>query len=333
MPTHHHDMTDSIDSPPRRSEADLRAALASLEQLAPSRESALPPRARFRRRSARRPRVAVAAACLVAGAAAVVVSTQNAASPARPAASPSLRRAILTAFDSASGMVLESRATIVGRGGVMGRTVSWMGPTLPRPGTTARYRFLSMTPDGHPLSELAELYSARRPDLGGLAGGFVGSGGVTRRITTVDYAERSWISRATHQDAVVSLADDPALLRHEVALGRWRVAGHVRIDGRPALKLVWKAIPASGVWAAGSSGPSGELRRTLWVDMRSYLPIRQRIQLGGGTAGTFYGITATYRLLPATQANLARLRPVVPKNFTRAHGPHGALPVPVSPFL
>jgi hypothetical protein len=230
-------------------------------------------------------------------------------------------------------MVLESRATIIGRDSVMGRTVSWMGPTLPRPGTTARYRFVSMTPGGSPLSELAERYTARRPDFGALAGGFVGNGGVTRRITIVDYAERTWISRATHQDAVLSLADDPSLLRHEVALGLWRVAGHVTINGRPALELVWKAVPATGVWPAGGSGAGGELRRTLWVDGRSYLPIRQRIRLDGGAAGTVYGITADYRLLAATPTNLSNLRPVVPTHFRRAHGPRGALPMPVSPFL
>ena len=153
------------------------------------------------------------------------------------------------------------------------------------------------------------------------------------RITTVDYSARTWTSRPTRQDAIVSLADDPALLRREVALGLWRVAGHVTIDGRPALELVWKASPARGAWPVGSPDRSGELRRTLWVDAHTYLPIRQRIRLGSSSSGPFSAITADYRLLPATPANLARLQPVIPKGFTRTHEPHGAVPVPVSPFL
>ena len=331
MPTQHPDVTDS---PQWRSEGDLRAALASLEELAPSRESVIQPRQRRQRRAARRPGIAVVGACLLAGAAAVVgLSGQTATTPGGAASHPSLRRAILTAFDSAAGMVLESRATVTERGGVAARSVSWLGPTLPRPGATARYRFEFTTPGGQPVSELAELYTARRPDFSGLDQGFVGSGGVTTRITTVDYRQRTWMSRPTRQDAIVSLADDPALLRHEVAQGLWRLAGHVKIDGRPALELVWKAIPANGVWAAGGAGRSGQLHRTLWVDAHTYMPIRQRIQLGSSSTGAFYGITANYRLLAPTPANLARLRPVIPRGFTEAHGPRGAVPVPVSPFL
>ena len=331
MSTQHPHMTES---PSRRSEDDLRAALASLEQLAPSTESVLRPRARPRRRAAPRRRIVAVAACLLAIAAAVVeLSSHTATTPGRTDTHPALRQAILTAFDSAAGMVLESRATVRGDGTVTGHTVSWMGPTLPRPGTTARYRFVSTTPGGHPLSELAELYTARRPDFSGLGAGFVGSGGVTRRITTVDYSTRTWTSRPTRQDAIVSLADDPALLRREVALGLWRVTGHVTIDGRPALELVWKTSPATDAWPVGSPNRSGELRRTLWVDAHTYLPIRQRIQLGSGSSGPFSGITADYRLLPPTPANLATLQPVIPKGFTRTHGLHGAVPVPVSPFL
>jgi hypothetical protein len=330
MPTQHPDMTDS---PSRRSEDDLRNALASLEALAPTTEAVLQPRARRDRRTLPRRRAAVVAACVLAGAAAVLeLPSHTTTTPSRTATQPSLRRAILTAFDSASGMVLESRATVTERGGVAARSVSWLGPTLPRPGATARYRYMFMTPGGHPLSELAETYTARRPDFSGLDSGFVGSGGMTRRITTVDYQQQTWLTRPSRQDAIVSLADDPALLRHEVALGLWRVRAHVEIDGRPALELVWKAAPATGTWAAGSSGRAGELRRTLWVDAHTYMPIRQRIQLGGGSTA-FYGITASYRLLAPTPANLAMLRPVVPQGFTRVHGPHGAVPVPVSPFL
>jgi hypothetical protein len=331
MPTQHTDMTESS---PRRSDDDLRAALLSLEGLAPSRESVLRLHVRPKRHAVPRRRMVAVTVCLLAGAAAVVeLSSHTTTTPGDTATRPSLRQAILTAFDSASGMVLEARSTVSADGAVTTRGVSWWGPTLPRPGATARYRFTSMTPGGHPISELAELYTARRPDFSGLGEGFVGSGGVTRRITTVDYPTRTWASQTRHQDAIVSLADDPALLRHEVANGLWRVAGHVTIDGRPALELVWKTTPAGGAWPVGSSGRAGQLRRTLWVDAHTYLPIRQRIQLAGGSPRPFYGMTANYRLLAPTPFNLARLRPVIPNGFTRIHGPHGAVPMPVSPFL
>ncbi len=332
MPSQHTDMTES--SPPRRSEDDLRAALASLEELAPSRESVLQPGARPRRRAVPRRLAVAAATCLLAAVLAVAaLSDQGASTSGGTASQPSLRQAILTAFDSVSGMVLESRATLSADGAVTGRSVWWSGPTLPRPGRTARYRFVSMTPSGHPVSELAERYTASREDFRGLGRGFVGTGGVARRITTVDYSTRTWISQRTHQDAIVSLADSPALLRHEVAIGLWRVAKRVRLDGRPALELVWKPSPATRAWSVGGPGRRGELRRTLWVDAHSYLPLRQRIQLVGADHSPFYALTADYRLLPPTEANLAKLKPVIPDGFTRTHGRNGAVPMPVSPFL
>ncbi len=331
MPAPHPDVTESA---PRRSEDDLRAALASLEQLAPTAESVLEPGVRPRSGALLRPRTAAIPACVLACAAvALVFAGRDATTPARSASHPSLQHAILTAFDSASGMILESRATVRAGRAVTGRSLSWSGPTLPRPGMTARYRYVSMTPGGHPVSELAELYAASRLHSRGLADGFVGSGGVARRITTVDYAKGTWASRRTHQDAIVSLADNPALLRREVAAGFWRVSRRAELDGRPALELVWKPSPAPDAWPAGDPGRRGEVRRALWVDAHSYLPLRQRIQIAGAGGGPLYVITADYRLLPATAANLAKLRPVIPEGFTRTHGPHGAVPLPVSPFL
>jgi hypothetical protein len=322
------------ESRPRRSEDDVRAALASLERLAPAAEFGIGQGVRPHRRALRRRPAAAAALCLLACAVvAVALSSSPARTPGLRAPRQSLQQAILTAFDSASGMVLESRATVRTGGVVTGRSVSWSAPTLPRPGMTARYRYVLMTPGGHPVSELAELYRSSRVDSRGLAHGFVGTGGVTRRITTVNYSRRTWMSRRTRQNAIVSLADNPALLRHEVALGLWSVARHLELDGRPALELVWKPAPAPDAWPAGSPGERGELRRTLWVDAHSYLPLRQRIQLAGATDGPVYGITADYRLLPPTSANLAQLRPAIPAGFTGTHGPPGAVPMPVSPFL
>ena len=174
MPTQHTHMTDS---PTRRSEDDLRAALASLEQLAPSRESVLRPApggGAPHRDAASWPQPPASG------------GRRGRGFDSRPHRDHAGRRthirpfgeAILTAFDSASGMVLESQATFR-RGGP--------SPAAPCRGradassarTTARYRFVDMTSGGRPTSELAELYTAQRPDFSGLGARFVGSGGVT----------------------------------------------------------------------------------------------------------------------------------------------------------
>ena len=203
----------------------------------------------------------------------------------------------------------------------------------PRPGTTARYRFVSTTPGGHPQSELAELYTARRPDFSGLGAGFVGSGGVTRRITD---------GGLLHADVDVA-ADAPG--RDRLARGRPCAAasrgrpGSVAGDGAchrrrpPGPRALVKASPATGAWPVGSPDRSGELRRTLWVDASpscrsasasSWVAARPAPSLGSPpTTGCFLRRRPTW----------PTLQPVIPKGFTRTHGPHGAVPVPVSPFL
>ena len=129
----------------------------------------LRPHIRPKRRAVPRRRMVAVTACLLAGAAAVgELSSHTTTTPGHTATRPSLRQAILTAFDYASGMVLEVRSTVSADGALAARGVSWWGPTLPRSGTTAWYRFTSMTPGGHPISELAELYTARGPDFRGL---------------------------------------------------------------------------------------------------------------------------------------------------------------------
>jgi hypothetical protein len=191
----------------------------------------------------------------------------------------------------------------------------------------------AIPPDGHPVSELAELYTAARPDLRLLVHRVVGSGGVVRRITAVDYPMRTWMSRTTHQAEISSLADNPALLRAEIAQGWWGVPRHARLGGRPAIELIWRESPAPNAWPVGQPGLQGELRRTLWVDGQTYLPIGQRIQLAGKRPGAQpYAVTADYRLLPPTTANLAKLHPVIPKGFTRTQVSAAVL-LPGSPPL
>jgi hypothetical protein len=63
---------------------------------------------------------------------------------------------------------------------------------------------------------------------------------------------------------------------------------------------------------------------TLWVDARTYQPLRSasttRIPLGGVPLETD---TTQYQILPATPANLALLTPPIPPGFTRTPGsPH-----------
>jgi hypothetical protein len=315
MPTQHPDMTQDTH---RRSVHELRVALSSLEQLAPDADALRNGVVRPRPRSLPRRRAAAAtvACALVCAAAVAGLVGRGPTPPLQPTSHPSLRQAMLTAFDSAAGMVLESRQTFRSRGVISGRAVSWSGPTLPRAGQTARYRTVSMTPGGHPVSELAELYTAATPNLHRLADRVVGPAGVVRRLTDVDYSSRTWMSQTTHQPEILSLADNPTLLRAEIAQGWWGKPKPVRVDGRPAIELTWNQTPAPTSWPVGQAQLHGVLHRTLWVDSHTYLPIRQRIQLAGGSGGALlYAVTASYQLLPPTAENLAKLRPLIPPEF------------------
>jgi hypothetical protein len=82
-----------------------------------------------------------------------------------------------------------------------------------------------------------------------------------------------------------------SFIRQELSCGAFTEGGRQRVDGIDAIKL---------------TGSNGEV---LWIDPRTYLPVRQA---GPGTPGV-----TDYRWYRATPASLAKLKVTVPAGFRR----------------
>jgi hypothetical protein len=98
------------------------------------------------------------------------------------------------------------------------------------------------------------------------------------------------------------------------------MVGTVRLRGRPAIELTW----TRRLEASGHTG----LTTHLWVDAQTYMPLRSiTVQWAGPPAHrlAILTVTANYRILAATPANLGLLNPPIPRGFTRtATSPHYA---------
>lgn len=86
------------------------------------------------------------------------------------------------------------------------------------------------------------------------------------------------------------------------------LAGHQRIDGVDAIKLIMKPSPGLG------------FRETLWLDPSTYLPVRTSVAAFWGSHGQVSLLVEDYRWLPPTAANLAALhaairRATIPARF------------------
>jgi hypothetical protein len=118
------------------------------------------------------------------------------------------------------------------------------------------------------------------------------------------------------------LTSDPkAGIEAGLRCGVFTLAGHQRIDGIDALKLVNQEPRSGGTpW----------MTLTLWVDPATYLPIETQLDTYGhfplgGIARNSKGdimriatvryITVTFTWLPPTRANLALLSPPIPAGF------------------
>lgn len=99
------------------------------------------------------------------------------------------------------------------------------------------------------------------------------------------------------------------IIRAGLACGMFTVAGRQWVDGVDAIKLAGHP-PAAGT--------------AIWVDPRSYLPVRLtgQVQLSvGGTGRQPTGtLTIDFRWLPPTKANLAELTAPIPAGFREVSG-------------
>jgi hypothetical protein len=124
------------------------------------------------------------------------------------------------------------------------------------------------------------------------------------RAVIVDYTNRQWWSR--NSDGVTCAPLTPQTIEQDLAAGRYSLAGHGIINGRPALRLVSTAA-TSGLHPV--TKPT-----TLWVDATTYLPI-QSTSTGHLTEKTVFA------WLPATASNQAVLKIAVPAGFQHVGAP------------
>ena len=153
-------------------------------------------------------------------------------------------------------------------------------------------------------------------------------------LTFIDYQSRTWTSTTIPPDQRLtpiegnslcsgrasgrvqtlygedgkSAADWRHIIETGLKCGAFTVAGRQRVDGVDAIKLTGhKTIPDS----------------TIWVDPRSYLPVRlvSHGQTEGNVAPTALTLTVDFRWLPPTRANLAKLTAPIPPGFQKVTYP------------
>ena len=124
------------------------------------------------------------------------------------------------------------------------------------------------------------------------------------RAVIIDYPNRQWWSR--NSGGVTCDPLTPQTIEQDLAGGRYSLAGHGIIGGRPALRLVSTAA-TSGLHPV--TKPT-----TLWVDASTYLPIQS-------TSTGHVTDTTVFAWLPATAANQAVLKIAVPPGFRHVAAP------------
>ena len=101
-------------------------------------------------------------------------------------------------------------------------------------------------------------------------------------------------------------------VRHLLGCGLYAVAGHRIVDGVDAIELAPTARDKL----------AGVVRATIWVNRSTYLPVRILIVTSGPRTWLRYD----FRWLPASRANLAKIRLQIPAGFRR-EGPPQVIPV------
>lgn len=120
----------------------------------------------------------------------------------------------------------------------------------------------------------------------------------------VDYRLREWWTRSA--DGVTCQALTPRIIEHDLAAGRYTVAGRTTIAAKSALKLVSRSV---------TTGPRPVTKlTTLWVDAATYLPIRST------SIGHLVEQTA-FTWLPETSTNTTTLNVTVPAGFRQVANP------------
>jgi hypothetical protein len=319
-----------------RTEDDIREALVTLEDHAPSAGTvlrAVHDAAGRRRRGLAgpvwspgrrlRPRLVMSIGAVAAAAGLAIVLLLGTASPGTGRAgqqglpsAASVGRAMLTAFDSANGDILYETQTGLYRGVTVDQSKSFAWPLAPVPGQPARMRNIFSQPAVHtakPL-KLTEDWgmSYTAPASGAMARGlltmvcYAGTGQTACGYGNINTPAGTWSRNGNQSVESTDVGPggflSPAALAREIAQGEWRVLRRTWLDGQPAIEL--------------AETPKGELRPLpvlLWVNARTHLPLRWIIQ--PGTPGASQ---QDFAYLPPTPANLALLRVPIPPGYPRS---------------
>jgi hypothetical protein len=293
-----------------------------------TQETAATPRRRRRLLTLGLP--ATAAAAAITAIALVAASSGTGAGPAQPgtahaggqaaggkttqATQPtSVQAKLLAAIDAAAGQLLYVHSTETVAGQSYTENI-WLSPWGAQAGQTQRMRLES------PGDQDVEMIF-RMPKGGGTGGALTmkGKGAAQGQVIDVETRLGTWSYQARTNVTTGSPVETPAQLRQEIASGQLKVMAHTELVGQPVLELrhTFDSPPGSGPWT-----------RTLWVSARTYLPVRALSRFTEGTKGatgakalTTDIISVTYQFRPATPANLAQLKPVIPAGFTRTAKP------------
>jgi hypothetical protein len=281
-----------------------------------------PPAARRWRRTlvlAGLPALAVAVAAAVVAISMTTPGHRSTAGSARGAVAR-LRAAVLDAFERDGGDIIYTMRTIRLLRGPTESQEIWAYPAVPVAGQQIRVRLLELH-DGAPVEDTESVYVAG-PQSDRITQSTT-SGPRFAEITDVEYATRTW-SRLLSSTPLVAANLDPGKIRGQIASGGFTVVGTVRLQGRPAIELTWSRRLAR----LAPLGRGIAMTTRLWVDPRTYMPLRSITTQSIGPSGhrqALFTDTANYRVLAATPASLGLLTPPIPAGFTRtATSPHYA---------
>jgi hypothetical protein len=133
-----------------------------------------------------------------------------------------------------------------------------------------------------------------------------------RKITSVDYDKRWWSVSPEKVDLPTSAigldVTDQDSVREAISDGTAELLGHEEVNGIDTLHL--RVI-----------GSKREFRLDLWVDSKSYLPIKEDLVKSSGPGPNEFSpehnVATTYEWLPRTEENLKFLTLTPPADFKR----------------
>lgn len=283
-------------------------AAAMLSRILRSHRDPVPRVVRRRLLLAGLPAIGAVAAAAALAAAAIFSGPGGAGQGGASPGASAVRSAVLDAFQRDSGDIVHATRTIRRAQGPVMTQRSWTYPAFPSPGQRVRFRLFSLR-NGVPQEDIESVYlqdaAASRLSTPTTAGPR------TAEITDVEYATRTW-SRQRSSSVLLAGSLSPSLIREQVAHGGFTVVGRVRLRGRQAVEITWSHT--LGMMT---------VKTTLWVDARTYQPLRS-VSIQRGPHGTpLLTSTTDLQILPATPANLRLLTPPIPAGFTRtAASPH-----------